>query len=271
MGEQESVLAIIKTARDLLKECYFYEPPVNLDILYESVKLKRYGHFFDEGSTWSDYKLPRRIRAILDVRDQIVIVNYNAHEKQQTFASVHEVGHFVLPWQKELLYFCSQWDLDSKTRKLFEREANLFAAETLFLGDQFTQEAKCMQFGIAAIIYLADRYNVSLESAGWRYIEKSKLPCALLACNPIKSSNLLEPPSTELHYYHKSESFPLDFVKGQQFPPHHVISKTCSNMGDIDSGKLHVGKIELGYESLYTTYKVLTIVGDKKLFTGKYI
>lgn len=265
MGIEESAEAIKKSAQLLLAECGLLEPPLDLDILYDYVKLERYGQFFQENYVWKKRNLSKDIRAILDVNEKLVIINYNAHEKQQYFASVHEVGHFVLPWQKDLLYFCSILDLNEKTRKLFEQEANLFAAEILFYSNLFTSESRDLPFGMKSVLILADRYGVSIEATARRYVERSLLPCALLVCKPIRNNSidLLKPPSTELHYYHKSDTFMINFEVPQVFPSEHVISKTCSKFGDISYGELNVSGQILSRESLFTTYKILSLVSLK--------
>lgn len=265
MSIKESAKAIKALAHDLLNECSLKDPPLDIDTIYDYLELERYGQFFTETCDWKNQQLSQNIRAILDVNEKIVIVNYNAHEKQQHFASVHEVGHFILPWQKELLYFCSVWDLNEKTRKLFEQEANLFAAEALFYSELFTLESTDLPFGMHSIITLADRYNVSLESASRRYVEKSPFPCALLVSDPIRNNtlNILEPPSTKLLYYYKSETFKLNFRTPQIFPPGHVISKTCSKLGDISYGELNLAGKILYRESVFTKYKVLSLVSEK--------
>ena len=265
MSIKESAKAIKSSARRLLDECSLKDPPLDIDTIYDHLELERYGQFFTENCNWKNQKLTHNIRAILDVNEKIVIVNYNAHEKQQHFASVHEVGHFILPWQKELLYFCSVWDLNEKTRKLFEQEANLFAAEALFYSELFTLESTDLPFGVHSIITLAERYNVSLESAARRYVEKSPISCALLVSDPVRNNaqSLLDPPSTKLLYYFKSETFTLSFQTPQIFPPGHVISKTCSKLGDISYGELNVAGIILNRESVFTKYKVLSLVSKK--------
>lgn len=271
MGYQQDISDIRKLANSLLLDCCFSEPPLNVDILYNYLKLTRYGQFFLDGTSWKGIVLPQKVRAILDVREQLVIINFSAHEKQQVFASVHEAGHYKIPWQKEILYICSIWDLDERTQKQFEKEANIFAAEVLFFSDLFTREANDLPFGMSSIIYLSNRYNVSLESAGRRYVEKSFFPCALLICKPIKSNNLLEAPSTELIYYHYSDKFEIRFQKPQSFSPKHVISKTCTTSGDIYSGQLSVSGKKLNFESLYTTYKVLTLVAEEDIFKKRFV
>lgn len=263
---KEDIDGIKGFARNLLNDCELKEPPLNLDTVYQHLKLTRHGQYFRDGGSWGSIILSQKVRAILDVREKLVLINFNAHEKQQIFASVHEAGHFSLPWQKEILYICSYWDLDERTKKLFEREANIFAAEALFFSNLFIKEALDLPFGMNSVIYLAGRYNVSLESAGRRYVEESPYPCALLVCRPVKSDNLLDLPSTELIYFPKSNTFKISFKKPQLFPPQHVISKACSSSGDIYSGYLIISGVKLYYESLFTTYRVLTLVGEANLF-----
>jgi len=95
---------------------------------------------------------------------------------------LHEAGHGVLPHQKKaysLIQECQEY-LDPDITDLFEREANVFAAEVLFQGKVFADEAHQSAFGMKVPLALAKKYGASkLFSFPKICIDQS--PCVLSA------------------------------------------------------------------------------------------
>jgi len=123
----------------------------------------------------------KKIQGLLDLRERVIFVTSDLHEKRKPFVAFHEVGHSVIPWQRDVL--CRGDDnlsLSPNTKQLFEAEANSFAANLIFQVDAFDNEAKDCSFAIQTPILLADRYGASYHSALRRYVERHESPCALL-------------------------------------------------------------------------------------------
>jgi hypothetical protein len=66
-----------------------------------------------------------------------------------------------------------------------EQEANEVAAELLFQGSRFAEEALSFSTAIRTAIDLAPKYGASFESALRRYTEKHVLPCALIVFDKL--------------------------------------------------------------------------------------
>jgi hypothetical protein len=103
------------------------------------------------------------------------------------FIKLHEAGHGVLPPQKKaysLIQECEEY-LDADITDMFEREANVFAAEVLFQGKLFADEAHQSAFGMKVPIALAKKYGASNYSTFRRYVSTSPLACCLLVLEPV--------------------------------------------------------------------------------------
>ena len=214
---------IRELAMTLLAECSISEPPTRKEPLlqYLSVKadtlpltiedLMRLGFRYD---------LTPNIRALSDIKEREIYIHPILHHHQETWAVLHEIGHFRIDWHRELLYLCSAYDLSPQVRRIMEREANEFAGECIFQGDRFCREAYDHPFGMASIKLLADRY-ASLEATCRRYVENCPDPCALIVWAPRTRKKDLQVvggfPLLHIQYFVTSPTI------GVIFPPHQTL------------------------------------------------
>ncbi len=143
----------------------------------KSLEKKHKSHFFSETfkSGWA------KIRGFLDRSENLIYVDLDQKVSRQGFVKLHETGHSVLPWQKQILQFLDDDEtLDPETNEEFEAEANYFASITLFQNDRFVAEAKKFELGIPAAIKLSQHFGASSHATMRRYVETSKKRCALL-------------------------------------------------------------------------------------------
>ncbi|MEX2672840.1 MAG: ImmA/IrrE family metallo-endopeptidase [Phycisphaeraceae bacterium] len=127
-----------------------------------------------------------KVLGVFDAKARLVYIDRAVHIAKQTFLKLHEAGHAVLPWQRDLygvIEDCGQ-TLDPDVAEEFEREANVFASEVLFQNDAFTREAADRTFGIRVPLELAKRYGASAYSAVRRYVSTHHKACAVLVLNP---------------------------------------------------------------------------------------
>lgn len=222
-----------KHAVNLLRDCGVSRAPTPLKLVLAHRKL-----------ALQPFSLPRNtksavadsIRAFIDMPERKVFVSEQLHEKQQRFASFHEIGHDTLPWHRELLYECSELDLSPAARRKFDVEANAFAAACIYQGNGFTEEALDYRFGMRAVMALADRYAVSFESASRRYVERHEKACALAVCAPIKSDDPGKP-AFELKYAVRSADFPVWLEPGSVLSEDHSISQICHRRSNSPAGE----------------------------------
>jgi hypothetical protein len=101
---------------------------------------------------------------------------------RQGFVKLHEVGHDVLPWQKNIHIVLEDDDksLSTETTDDFEAEANFFASATLFQHDRFVTELDKLGLAIESPMHLSKLFGASVHASLRRYVECSKNKCALI-------------------------------------------------------------------------------------------
>jgi Zn-dependent peptidase ImmA (M78 family) len=110
-----------------------------------------------------------------------IFFNSGVPRPRQRFTIGHELGHFLLPWHRQIRFDCSSEDLSSKTKATWELEANTFSAELLMphalLAHQLSPSA---EFELAEVIRVRDAFGTSLESTIRRIVERSELAYAVV-------------------------------------------------------------------------------------------
>lgn len=126
------------------------------------------------------------VRGFLDRADRKIYLDQRQQKTRQNFVKLHEVGHHVLHWQKEILAHLDDDDsLRIETELEFEAEANYFASTTLFQHDRFLSEMDKLGLGIKSPMNLAKRFGSSNHAAIRKYVELSSNRCALLVLEKI--------------------------------------------------------------------------------------
>ena len=210
------------------------------------------------------------IQAMLDAQERVVVFRSGLASQKKNWGSLHEVAHEFLPWQRELLYCCPLLSLPVNIQRQFEAEADVFAAEAFFFGQQFHKQAFAGDLGLTSAIELATSvYGTSLHSTFAHYVEESPLPLCLLVWKP-GSKNGLPPPGREmaLHYYVKSKDFHWHMAPGQVADPDGVVAKmiTDSIVGVIKHELVIVARSGRRYvaqaESFSNSYNVFTLISQ---------
>lgn len=133
-------------------------------------------------------------RGVLSYSDRIVGVDLslgdNAHRAR--FTTMHEIGHYVLPNHQNDLYVCNEQDLSFEAKIEVELEANEFAAELLFKGDQFTRQANDCDVTPESIKTLALQYDASFEATARRFVERSARECSLAVFGPAPGGGVID-------------------------------------------------------------------------------
>ena len=210
------------------------------------------------------------VQAMLDAQERSVAFKLGLHPSKKNWGSLHEVGHEFLPWQRELLYCCPLLWLPANVQKQLEAEADVFAAEAFFFGEQFNERAFEGDMGLSAGIELANNvYGTSLHSTFAHYVEESPLPQCLLVWKP-RGENGRRRPSRELtlRYYVKSKSFRGHINPGQIADPDGVVARLFadSTMGITEHELIFAdaaGRDLLAKaESFSNSYTVFTLISQ---------
>ena len=171
------------------------------------------------------------IQAMLDAEARAVAFKRGLPAKKKNWGSLHEVAHEFLPWQRELLYCCPLLWLPASVQKQFEAEADVFAAEAFFFGQQFHKQAYAGDLDLTTAIELATSvYGTSLHSTFAHYVEESPLPrCLLVWKSERTNGNPLPNGKAALHYYVKSKGFHGHVDPGLLADPDGVVTELFTN------------------------------------------
>lgn len=104
---------------------------------------------------------------------------------KKRFVRLHEAAHGFLPWQRPMYALVEDCDqaLDVEAAELFDREANVFAAEVLFQLDSFRDQAESFNFSIWTPVKLAKTFDASIYASVRQYVSKNHRACAVVVLN----------------------------------------------------------------------------------------
>lgn len=132
-----------------------------------------------------------KVLGLLYIPDRLVLLDLSAPPKRKPFLKLHEAGHSTLPHQSKMyaLIHDSEDSLDPYITDLFEREANVFAAETLFQGARFASEAHDSSFGMKVPLELSGKFGASNYATFRRYVTTNPSACCVIVLNPPTLGN----------------------------------------------------------------------------------
>ncbi len=127
-----------------------------------------------------------KVMGLFDARARLIFIDRSLHLVKQSFIKLHETAHAFLPWQKNLYAVVEDCEnsLDPEVADLFDRQANVFAAEVMFQMDAFIGEAEQSEFGILNPVRLSKKYGASIYSSVRQYVSKNHRACVVLVLNP---------------------------------------------------------------------------------------
>ncbi|HMI63554.1 MAG TPA: ImmA/IrrE family metallo-endopeptidase [Puia sp.] len=136
-------------------------------------------------------------RVVMKNGKSIVTLNANIEfAPKKRFVLSHELGHMLLHASKDATFSDDYYTLEAYKHGIQEREANDFAAALLMPADAFKQACFRQKFGMGLIRMLAEKFNTSLASTVYRYIELGPHPiCAFYSKDGI------------VQYWKRSENF----------------------------------------------------------------
>ncbi|MEP7372346.1 MAG: ImmA/IrrE family metallo-endopeptidase [Chitinophagaceae bacterium] len=126
----------------------------------------------------------KKVYGALDRREKIIYLNPTLNNGKKSFVQLHEVGHHVLPWQREVFEFLENDEsLSPDVEEKFEAEANNFASHALFQLGRFEREISSLPLSLATIRHLSAKFGASLQATFRRYVERSPKRVGLLVLN----------------------------------------------------------------------------------------
>jgi hypothetical protein len=127
----------------------------------------------------------------MDFRNDAIWVKPDLHPKRERWVRAHEIGHAILPWQRETFaYLDDHTRLSEATAAQFEREANEVAAEILFQGRALDDEADGSTITLEGICDLAVLFNASIVATARRVAERTGQECAIAIAHRRQDGHL---------------------------------------------------------------------------------
>lgn len=175
----------------------------------------------------------RKARGLIDLHDDTIYIDKTVSAQKQSFLKLHEVGHKMLPWQRHTyLFLDDDKTLRPEVKRLYERQANLFAADVLFQAERFTLHSCDLPLELATPLDLAKRYGASAHSTIRRYVEVSRRCCSALVIEQSED-RANGYPKLRVVYDIRSAEFARQF-EGLRWPTH-------LNLGSPLAGALLMG------------------------------
>lgn len=126
-----------------------------------------------------------KVIGLFDAVAGLIFLDQSLYLPKRRFVTFHEAAHGFLPWQRGMYKIVEDCEmaLDPETAELFDRQANVFAAEVLFQLDTFATMAADEKFSIWTPIGLAKKFEASLYASIRQYVSKNHHRCAVLVLN----------------------------------------------------------------------------------------
>lgn len=182
-----------------------------------------------------------QLRAALHLNERVVATQSGLGEKRTRFSIFHEVAHCVLPEHLGKLFLDTDQTLSWWVKARLEREANQFAADLLFQGSKFTDDAVQCPLSIKTVLDLAPRYGASYEAALRRFAEKHVVPCAVVVFDKTSiggDDSFVEDDLYRIQYTITSPQFRKLFFAALQ-----VTDGTCSGADLFGAAAWRIGNV----------------------------
>lgn len=200
--------------------------PIPLEELAEAVGIKRIGELVTEGFEGMLMTNPVKSQGI-------ILVKANVNPQRRRFTIGHELGHYLLPWHRQLEFSCTSENIQDSsavpgsTRGIeMEAEANAFASELLMPSTAFKKLQRAAgEPCVEQIVKLATHFNSSIEATTRRFMNLSDFPVAFIFSH-----------KNTVRYWAKGSEFPylLNIRKGQSLPKQSSSRDNGDGIGEME-------------------------------------
>ncbi|MGE6699467.1 ImmA/IrrE family metallo-endopeptidase [Hyphomonas sp. NPDC076900] len=189
---QKTASDIDKYIDRLLRDIGEPEPPLNLDVVRDFLKLDRgYYSIKDPGLLQETVHKLRvgakqvimrpallveavrkfNLRALYIPDQKRILLDKSQPALKHRWNEAHEIGHSLLPWHEGAMLGDDDTTLIPTCHEKLENEANFAAAKLLFLRERFVKEAKAITPSIDALKMLSKKFGNTNTSTLWRCVE----------------------------------------------------------------------------------------------------
>jgi len=289
-----NTLLSIRTARDIdaqidkiLRDLGDPEPPLSLDLVRELLRLDRnYYSSTDDGvlhevshrllvagkqilarpTILFDAIRKFELKALFLPDRKRILIDATLPDAKQRWSEAHEIGHSVIPWHGDTMLGDSRHTLTPGCHERVENEANYAAGQLLFLRGAFVREARDFDPNLKTVLTLKKRYDNTITTTLWRYVEQSGLPLiGGISHHPLRPGdnfNATDP----FRYFVGSPRFLQEFSRTTEVEVFRHVRSYCANrkagpLGSAeivltdDGGKRHA----FAFETFFNQYEALTL------------
>lgn len=200
--------------------------PIPLEELAGVVGIQRIDELVTEGFEGMLMTNPEKSQGV-------ILVKANANLQRRRFTIGHELGHYLLPWHRQLKFSCTSENIrDSSaapnaTRGIeMEAEANAFASELLMPTAAFKKLQRAAgEPDIEQVVKLAAHFDSSIEATARRFMNLSDYPVAFVFSH-----------KDTVRYWARGPEFPylLSVRKGQQLPKQSSSRENGDGIGEME-------------------------------------
>jgi len=210
------------------------------------------------------------LRALYIPDQKRILLDSTVPVLKHRWLEAHEVVHDIIPWHETVMFGDNKQTIMPACHEQVECEANYGAGQLLFLRELFINEARDLTKGIAAVQQLKGRYNNTLTTTLWRYVEMVFPDVPMLGVvsghpHPSKAKSDFNPNLPCSHFI-QSPTFATNFSKIQITDVFGAIRSYCGSQrgGPLgaselvlsdDSGIQHV----FHFETFFNNYDALTL------------
>lgn len=212
-------------------------------------------------------KIVDKIKAAIIVSERIILIDEYLHYAKKPFGQAHELGHDSIPEHKEILYVCSEFDLNQSVRKEMEFEANIFASELLFPSPLMETIHSNFPLSMQTILYLKNLSEGSIHSTAIKYVETSDKICCLLVLEKSTNSNGecgLQFNGNQISSDEWHRKYKRLFSKKQFLPEGHNLSTVVYgwNSSEFVETTISIVDSKLSFKAhvLYNQFKVFALI-----------
>jgi len=200
--------------------------PIPIEELAEVVGIQSIGELFTEGFEGMLMTNPEKSHGI-------ILVKANVNPQRRRFTIGHELGHYLLPWHRQLKFSCTSENIrDSSAATNYTRdiemevEANAFASELLMPTEAFKKLLRAAgEPDIEQVAKLAAHFDSSIEATARRFMNLSDYPVAFVFSH-----------RDTVRYWAKGPEFPylLNVRKGQHIPKQSLSRQNSDGIGEME-------------------------------------
>ncbi|WP_084062740.1 ImmA/IrrE family metallo-endopeptidase [Arenimonas malthae] len=160
-----------------------------------------------------------------------IFIDQEVPKPKHRWIEAHEITHSFIPWHADFLLGDDEMTLDPTCHETIEAEANFGAGKLLFLGNQFSREARDYNPSFKSISALKNRFGNTLTSTFWRFVEDRDPGAAvfgLISIHPRHPHVGARVDGSPIHHFVTSGGFRTRFPAIGPLDVYELVRRNCT-------------------------------------------